>query len=144
MRHSPCSWVAACPPSQLGYGVAQTDLRRLQPLLEAIRGMLQRGLTGVEILWTFFSHGVQPLHQREVNVWMHPGPSCPNCPFSAELGNTGINTRIRGVLDSRVDPNFGSGPVPLRERVNSLRVSVLGLAFSYLHQSLFPNISTPM
>jgi hypothetical protein len=38
---------------------------------------------------------------------MHLGLSCPNCPFSMELGNTGINTRIRVVLASRADPNFG-------------------------------------
>jgi hypothetical protein len=44
-----------------GYGVVQMDLRRLQPLLDAVWELLQRGLTGVEILWTFFSHGVQPL-----------------------------------------------------------------------------------
>jgi hypothetical protein len=44
------------------YGVAQMDLRRLQPILEAIWGLMQTGLTGVEILWTFFSRGVQPLH----------------------------------------------------------------------------------
>jgi hypothetical protein len=31
------------------------DLHMLQPLLEAVRGLLQRGLTGVEILRTFFS-----------------------------------------------------------------------------------------
>jgi hypothetical protein len=39
--------------------VAQTDLRRLQLLLEVIWGLLQRVLMGVEILRTFFSYGVQ-------------------------------------------------------------------------------------
>jgi hypothetical protein len=70
------------------------DLRRLQPLLEVIQELLQRGLTGMEILRTFFNLGVQPLRRREVNMWMHMGPSCSDCPFSAELGNMGINTRI--------------------------------------------------
>jgi hypothetical protein len=41
-----------------GYGVAQTDLRRLQPLLQAIQGLLQRVLMGMEILRTCFSRGV--------------------------------------------------------------------------------------
>jgi hypothetical protein len=122
--------------------VAQTDLRRLQLLLEAVRGLLQWGLTGVEILRTFFSRGVQPLRRREVNVRMHLEPSCPNYPFSVELGNIGINTQIRGVVAYGVDPNFGPSLVLLRDRVNSLWVSLLGLAFSYLCQSLFPNIST--
>jgi hypothetical protein len=40
------------------YGVARADLHRLQPLLEIVQGLLQRGLTGVEILRTFFSRGV--------------------------------------------------------------------------------------
>jgi hypothetical protein len=30
------------------------------------------------------------------------------------------------------------------ERADSLWVSLLGLGFSYLHQSLFPNVSTPV
>jgi hypothetical protein len=72
---------------------------------------------------------------------MHPGPSCPDCPFSTKLGNTWINTRIRGVLASRVHPNFGPNPLLLTERVDNLRVSLLGLAFSYLCQSPFPNVS---
>jgi hypothetical protein len=67
---------------------------------------------GVEILRTSFSRGVQPLRRREVNVWMHSGPSCPDCPFSMELGNTGIETQIRWVLAYWVDPNFGPGLVP--------------------------------
>jgi hypothetical protein len=45
------------------YGVAQTNLHRLQPQLEIIRGLFKRGLMGAEILWTFFSHGVQPFRQ---------------------------------------------------------------------------------
>jgi hypothetical protein len=61
-----------------------------------------------------------------------------------ELGNTGINTQLRGVLASGVDPNFGPGLVLLRERVDSQRVNLLGLAFSYLCQSLFSNVSTPV
>jgi hypothetical protein len=50
------------------YGVAQADLHRLQPLLEIVQGLLQRGLTGVEILRTFLSHGVQSIRQREANT----------------------------------------------------------------------------
>jgi hypothetical protein len=51
------------PHPNWGYGMAQMELRRLQPLLEAVRGLLQRGLIDVEILRTFFSYGVQPLHR---------------------------------------------------------------------------------
>jgi hypothetical protein len=50
------------------YGVAQVDLHRLQPLLKNVRGLLQRGLTGTELLRTFFSLGVQPLHQRKATT----------------------------------------------------------------------------
>jgi hypothetical protein len=45
------------------HGVVQADLHRLQPLLEIVRGLLQRGLMGEEILWTFSSHRVQPPSQ---------------------------------------------------------------------------------
>jgi hypothetical protein len=43
------------------------------------------------------------------------GPSCPDHPFSTELGDTEINTQIRGVLAHEVNLNLGSGSVPLRE-----------------------------
>jgi hypothetical protein len=90
------SFTGSCPilHSSWGYSVAQMDLRWLQPLLEAIQGLLQWGLMALEILQTFFSCGVQPLHRQEVNEWMHLGPICPDCPFSAKLDNTGINTWI--------------------------------------------------
>jgi hypothetical protein len=34
----------------------------------------------VEILWTFFSHREQSLHQREVTMWMYPGQVVPTIP----------------------------------------------------------------
>jgi hypothetical protein len=46
------------PHTNWEYSVAQADLHRLQPLLDIIRGLLQRGFTGAEILWTLFSRGV--------------------------------------------------------------------------------------
>jgi hypothetical protein len=76
------------------FGVAWADLHRVQPLLEIIRGLLQRGLTSVEILQTFFSCGVHSLYQREAIVQMSLGPSSPVHPFSTELGDMKINTRV--------------------------------------------------
>jgi hypothetical protein len=49
---------------------------------------------GVALLWTFFSRRVQQLHQRRMTMWMYPGPSCPDYPFSIELEDMEINTRI--------------------------------------------------
>jgi hypothetical protein len=74
------------------YGVARADLHRLQPLLEIVRGLLQRGLTGVEILWSLFSRGVQPLRHQEATMHMSPGPSCPVHSFPMESVGTEINT----------------------------------------------------
>jgi hypothetical protein len=99
--------------------VAQTDLHTLQPLREIIQGLLQNGLTGMEILRDFFSREVRPRPRREITMRMHPRPSCPDNPFSVELGDMEMNTRIRGVLAPRADPNLGSSPIPLRERVDS-------------------------
>jgi hypothetical protein len=52
-------------------------------------------------------------------MWMYLRPSCPNCPFSVELGNTEINTQIRGVIAYGAYLNLGFSPIPLREGVNS-------------------------
>jgi hypothetical protein len=70
-------------------------------------------------VWTFVSHCVQPLDQREMTMRIYPGPNCPDRPFSVELGDMEINTRIRGFLAHGADQNFGSVLVPLRERVYS-------------------------
>jgi hypothetical protein len=51
------------PHSNWEYGEARTNLPGLQPLLEVIRGLLQKGLTGEDILQTSLSHGIQSLHQ---------------------------------------------------------------------------------
>jgi hypothetical protein len=49
---------------------------------------------GAALLQTFFSRRVQPLRWRGMTVWIYPGPSCPDHPFSIELGDMEINTRI--------------------------------------------------
>jgi hypothetical protein len=67
--------------------------------------------------------------------------SCPDCSFSIELGDTEINIDIRGVLALGADLNLGSGLIPQRERVDSLWVSLPGLAFSYLCQPPFLDVS---
>jgi hypothetical protein len=95
---------------------------------------------GAELLQTFFSRRVQPLPRQEVTMWMNLGPSCLDHPFSAELGDTEINTRIQGVLAHWANLNLSSGPVTLREGVDSPWVSLLGLAFGYLCLSMFLNV----
>jgi hypothetical protein len=72
-------------------------------------------------------------------MWMYPGPSYPDRPFSTELGNVEINTRIRGVLAHRADLTFGSGPIPLTKGVDSPWLSPLEFTFIYLYQFLLLN-----
>jgi hypothetical protein len=45
-------------------------------------------------------------------MWLYPGPRCPDRPFSDELGEVEVNTRIRNVLDHGADLNPGAGPTP--------------------------------
>jgi hypothetical protein len=73
-------------------------------------------------------------------MWMYPGPSCLNHPFSVELGDTEINTRIRRILAHGADQNFGSGPIPLiREGVKSPCMGSLEFSFVSLCQFLLLN-----
>jgi hypothetical protein len=65
-------------------------------------------------------------------MWIYSGPSCPDHPFSTELGDTEINTQIRGVLAHGADLNLGSGLIPLREGIDSPWLSSLGLLFGCL------------
>jgi hypothetical protein len=64
------------------------------------------------------------------------GPSCPNRPFSTELGDTEITTQIWGVLAHGVHLNFGSDSILLREGVDRPWVSPLELLLVYLCQFL--------
>jgi hypothetical protein len=50
---------------------------------------------------------------------MYPGPSSLDCPFSAELDDMMINTRIQGVLSHGANQNFNFGPISLMEGVDS-------------------------
>jgi hypothetical protein len=49
------------PHPSWGSGVARWDTRKLQPLRDVVRQLLQAGLTGADLLWTFISHQIQPL-----------------------------------------------------------------------------------
>jgi hypothetical protein len=82
---------------------------------------------GVDLIWTFVSHHVQPLWCREMPMWMHPGPSCSDHSFSVELGNAEIDAQIGRILIQGVHQNFGSSLIPLREGVVSPCVSPLKL-----------------
>jgi hypothetical protein len=46
-------------------------------------------------------------------MWMYPGPSCPDCPFSEELRAVEVDAQIHKVLDLEVNPNPRVGPVSL-------------------------------
>jgi hypothetical protein len=48
------------------------DFPQLQPLLETVQVLQQKGLTGEGILRTIFSRGVQLIHQREAVVGASP------------------------------------------------------------------------
>jgi hypothetical protein len=80
------------------YGVSRSDLHRLQPLLEVIWGLLQKGLTGEEILQTFINHGVHLLRQREMVVRVFPGPSRLIHPSYTRVSNEKINTQVEEAL----------------------------------------------
>jgi hypothetical protein len=62
-------------------------------------------------------------------MWLYPGPSCLDLPFSKELGNVEVNTRIHKVLAHGADLNHGASPAPLREGVDSTRVTPFGSVF---------------
>jgi hypothetical protein len=71
---------------------------------------------GVDLLRTFVSCSMQPLYQREMTIWMYPGPSCPDHPFSTELEGTEINTQIRGGPCSWGRSEFWLWPDPFKGR----------------------------
>jgi hypothetical protein len=69
-------------------------------------------------------------------MWMYPGPSCPDCPFSEELDNAEINTRIHKVPAHGANLNPGFGPTPLEGRGRLQQGE-----FARTHSWLFSQIS---
>jgi hypothetical protein len=138
MRRSPSSWVAGTSlfPNG-GYGVPQRHIHGLQSLCDVIQWLLQGGLMGADLLWTFLSCHVQPLHRREMTMLMYPRPSSPNHSFSAELDNIEINTWIRGVRAHGAGKNFDSCSVPLTEGVDSPWVSSTSVNFYFFNTYAF-------
>jgi hypothetical protein len=94
----------------------------------------------VDLRWTIFSRQVQLLHQRDMTMSMYPGPSCPDNPFSEELGDTEVNTQVRGVHAYRTVLNLGTGQVNLGEGFDSPWVSPLTPTFDCLSQFRFLNM----
>jgi hypothetical protein len=76
--------------------VSWTDFPRLQPLLDIVWGLLQKGITGEEILQTFLSHGVQHLCQREAAVKVPLAPGCPICHPSSQSGGVEAYSCVQG------------------------------------------------
>jgi hypothetical protein len=74
--------------------VAQKHIRRLQTLHDVIQQLLQGGLTGTDLLRTLVNRYIQPLRWQEITMWMYPGSSCPDGPFSTELDDMEVNTQI--------------------------------------------------
>jgi hypothetical protein len=56
-------------------------------------------------------------------MWRYPGPSCPNCSFSAELIDAEFDTQVRKILALGVNRHSGSSLIPLRDGVVSPWVS---------------------
>jgi hypothetical protein len=89
------------------------------------------GADGRESSTYLFSRLVQPIRHRATTMWMYPGPSYPDCPFSEELYDVEINTWIHMVLAHRVDLSPWAGLAPLREGVNSTTVNLFAFTLAF-------------
>jgi hypothetical protein len=76
-------------------------------------------------------------------MWLYLGPSYPDYPFSEELEVAEINTWIYNVLAYGADLNLGAGSSPLREGVDSTRVSLFAFAFDSLRNLIHSPCSFP-
>jgi hypothetical protein len=103
-------------------GAAGKDLDKLQPLHEHLQQLRQEGLTGIHLLWTFFSCRIEPLQKQRTKMWAYPGSSRPNSPSSKELIRV-VEAQIHKVLDLGVISIPGASPVPLRRGIASVGVS---------------------
>jgi hypothetical protein len=61
-------------------------------------------------------------------MWLYPWPRCPDHPFSDELGDAEVNTRICKVLDHGANLNPGASPAPWGK-------GLLASRLVYLHPS---------
>jgi hypothetical protein len=78
-----------------------SDFPHLQPLLRMVRGLPKKGLTSKEIMQTFLSCGVQPLHRRVVATGMFPGLGYPARPSFPRSGGAETDTKMQETISSR-------------------------------------------
>jgi hypothetical protein len=69
------------------------------------------------------------LRQWVTAMCMYLRPSYPGYPFSEQLGDAEINTRIHRFLAHGVYLNPGAIPTPLRERIDNTKVSLFAITF---------------
>jgi hypothetical protein len=93
------------PLPSWGDGVARKDLDKMQSLCENLQQLRQEGLTGMHLLWTFFSCWIQPLQRQRTKMWVYPWSSCPDCPTSEELSPVEVEAQIHKVMDLEVNLN---------------------------------------
>jgi hypothetical protein len=60
--------------------MARKDREKLQPLCKNLQQLRQEGLTGMHLLWTFFSRRIQPLQKQRTKMWAYPGQAAPTTP----------------------------------------------------------------
>jgi hypothetical protein len=119
------------PLPSWGDGVARKDLDKMQSLCENLQQLRQEGLTGMHLLWTFFSCWIQPLQRQRTKMWVYPGSSCPDCPTSEELSPVEVEAQIHKVMDLEVNLNPDPYLVHLRRGIVSAAFTIR--SFHYTH-----------
>jgi hypothetical protein len=124
------------PQPKWGYGVAKKDRRRLQPLHPAVA---MRWVDGRECP-ADVSHPPRPTTLLARGDYVDVSTAkLSQSSFLHSVGRYGDQHLDPGVLAHGANRNFVSGPVPLREGVNSPWVSLLELTSVCLCQFLHLN-----
>jgi hypothetical protein len=128
----PCSRVATPAPAQLGVWSGPEGPPQAATPVRGHPTITMGRVDGRGPSVNLFNHRVQLLRQRVMTILMYLGSSCPNRPFSEELGNAEINTHVHRVLAHGVVLNPLASPTPLSKGVDSTRVSLFAFTFGNL------------
>ena len=118
------------------HALTPAEEREAAPLLEKVDRLLNTGVTGVQLIYTFFKCRVSPLQQRARPMWAYEGAHDATRLSDVELSANELDTLVKSVTsytaEATVDYAFAIDPFSLENPLSEVSSFSLILLHSLL------------
>jgi hypothetical protein len=84
--------------------------------------LVQEGLTGEIVLWTFFARRIQTLWAHVHKMWLHARPSNPMLESANEMASAEVDAWVKSILDEGTMADLRLHPTPLCQHMPPTQV----------------------